>query len=113
MGRLSVVQGMIYGGVGRKCVIYSALGASTVLTTGPPAAVVVGDEDFSMAEAAKHTAKFGGDCWIVVEGVIHNTTSYIEKHPGGPQWISDGASNHSGTNICPRCQDKSWLQVVA
>ena len=60
-----------------------------MLTTGPPAAVVVGDEDFSMAEVAKHTAKFGGDCWIVVEGVIHNTTSYIEKHPGGPQWISE------------------------
>ena len=62
-------------------------------------------EDFSMAEVAKHTAKFGGDCWIVVEGVIHNTTSYIEEHSGGPQWISEVPR----ISYLSQCQDKNWL----
>jgi len=76
--------------------------ASTVLTTAPPAVAAVDDEDFSMEEVAKHTAK--GDCWIVVEGVIYNATSYIEEHPGGPQWISEVVSksrpfcSHERTN---------------
>ena len=45
------------------------------------------DKNYTMEEVAKHNTR--GDCWIVVEGVIYDATSYAESHPGGPKWINE------------------------
>ena len=43
------------------------------------------DKDHTLEEVAKHKTK--EDCWIVVQGIIYNATTYLENHPGGPAWI--------------------------
>ena len=45
------------------------------------------DVDYTMSEVQKHKKR--GDCWIVVDGVIYDASSYADSHPGGPHWINE------------------------
>ena len=41
--------------------------------------------DLTMQEVAKHATS--SDCWVVVFDRVHNLTSFIPRHPGGPSRI--------------------------
>ncbi len=48
-----------------------------------------------MIDVAKH--KNVSDCWSIINGKVYDLTSWIQKHPGGPQKIlmicgKDGSS---------------------
>jgi len=45
------------------------------------ATIATGRATFDMAEVAKHTTK--EDCWIVINGVVMDVTTFISEHPGG------------------------------
>jgi len=34
-----------------------------------------------LAEVAQHDNK--ADCWIAIEGLVYDVTSYVGRHPGG------------------------------
>lgn len=40
---------------------------------------------YSMADVATHNTK--DDCWAVIDGGVYNLTSWITRHPGGPDKI--------------------------
>ena len=37
------------------------------------------------SELAKHNKK--DDCWIAIDGIVYDVTTYLEKHPGGDELI--------------------------
>jgi len=43
------------------------------------------------AEVAKHAHK--QDCWIIINDIVYDATSFLEDHPGGPSIIMI----HAGT----------------
>jgi len=47
--------------------------------------LVVPNKTFTMEQVAKHNQK--DDCWVVVEGVVLDVTSFLEDHPGGAKAI--------------------------
>lgn len=54
---------------------------------------------YSLAEVSKHNQR--SDCWSIVNGKVYNLTSWIDKHPGGPERIlgicgADGSSDFNG-----------------
>ncbi len=54
---------------------------------------------FTMAEVATHNSQ--QDCWAVVDGNVYNLTSWISRHPGGPDKIiplcgTDATANFHG-----------------
>lgn len=40
---------------------------------------------YTLAEVAAHNKD--GDCWVVVDGVVCDVSSYMLKHPGGKDLI--------------------------
>jgi cytochrome b involved in lipid metabolism len=40
---------------------------------------------YTTADVAAHSTS--NSCWSIVNGKVYNITSYIEKHPGGPEAI--------------------------
>ena len=36
---------------------------------------------FSLEECKKHTRE--DDCWLVVNGKVHDVTKFLDEHPGG------------------------------
>jgi len=38
-----------------------------------------------MAEVAKHNSQ--QDCWAVIDGGVYDLTTWISRHPGGPDKI--------------------------
>ena len=56
---------------------------------------------FSLADVAKHNSV--SDCWSAIRGNVYNLTSWIERHPGGPQPIiglcgKDGTALYEGAH---------------
>ena len=51
-------------------------------TPSPPKAAL---KEYTLEEVAKHNTE--GDCWVVVNGQVLNTTSFLGKHPGGKEAI--------------------------
>ena len=41
----------------------------------------------SMDEVAKHNTS--ADCWLALHGGVYDLTSYANRHPGGPTWITN------------------------
>ena len=41
-----------------------------------------------MKELQKHTGK--DDCWVAIDGIIYNVTSYLPNHPVGSKMIPGG-----------------------
>lgn len=54
-----------------------------------------------MEEIASHNRK--NDCWLVINGVVCDVTSFISKHPGGENLIMKFA----GGKNC----DEQWNQI--
>jgi len=53
-----------------------------------PAAAAAGGakkQEYTLAEVAKHTSE--SDCWVVVNGKVLDTTSFLSEHPGGKEAI--------------------------
>ncbi|KAJ8760419.1 hypothetical protein K2173_015086 [Erythroxylum novogranatense] len=36
---------------------------------------------YTMQEASQHNTK--DDCWIVIDGMVYDVSSYLDEHPGG------------------------------
>ncbi len=55
--------------------------------TGSPAPspVLSASVGYTMADVATHNTK--DDCWAVIDGGVYNLTSWISRHPGGPDKI--------------------------
>ncbi len=54
---------------------------------------------YTMSQVALHST--APDCWSVVNGLVYNLTSYVNKHPGGAKEIiricgRDGSSSFEG-----------------
>lgn len=43
------------------------------------------DLKFSLAEVQKHNSP--SDCWSAINGSVYDLTSWISRHPGGPEAI--------------------------
>mmetsp|Transcript_37445 Transcript_37445/g.90037 ORF Transcript_37445/g.90037 Transcript_37445/m.90037 type:complete len:343 (-) Transcript_37445:275-1303(-) len=48
---------------------------------------------FTREEVAKHCTR--GDCWVIVDGKVHDVTSYLPKHPG--------EGSYKGTPLLDMC----------
>lgn len=44
-----------------------------------------GDDDISIAEVAGHDD--AASCWVAIEGTVYDVTSWVTRHPGGPDRI--------------------------
>jgi cytochrome b involved in lipid metabolism len=51
----------------------------------PPAAATRVMKEYTLAEVAKHNTE--GDCWVAVNGVVLDATSFLPDHPGGKMAI--------------------------
>jgi cytochrome b involved in lipid metabolism len=56
-------------------------------------------ETYSMSDVQKHRST--SDCWSVVDGNVYDLTSWIDRHPGGPEAIlgmcgTDGSKAYHG-----------------
>jgi|EP01047_Picozoa_sp_COSAG01_P031296 L-lactate dehydrogenase (cytochrome) len=58
-----------------------------------PAGEPRGSPLISFEEIARHTTK--DDCWVVVEGVAYDVTSFLPDHPGGAGIILEAAGRDS------------------
>lgn len=63
-------------------------GTTTTAATAAPS-------QYSVAAVATHNSP--SDCWSIINGKVYNLTSWISKHPGGPEHIEaicgiDGSS---------------------
>jgi len=48
---------------------------------------------FTREEVAKHCTK--GDCWVIIDGKVHDVTAYLPKHPG--------EGSYKGTPLLDMC----------
>ena len=48
---------------------------------------------FSKEEVAKHNKR--DDCWIIVDNLIYDITSYIDEHPGGDEILKHAGGDAS------------------
>jgi cytochrome b involved in lipid metabolism len=63
--------------------------------------------DISPEELSKHTDAH--DCWIAIDGVVYDTTRFLQHHPGGPRTILNCAgrdataefAKHHASVTCP------------
>ena len=63
---------------------------------------------YTLAEVAKHATE--ANCWSVIGGSVYDLTSWISRHPGGPQAIiglcgtdgTDAYSNQHGGQRRPQ-----------
>lgn len=46
---------------------------------------VVAEKQYDFIEIAKHSAP--NDCWMVIDGVVHDITAYLPDHPSNPKII--------------------------
>lgn len=58
--------------------------SSTAAATSPSSAATSGA--ITMAQVATHAS--AADCWSAVNGTVYDLTSWITRHPGGPQVIT-------------------------
>jgi len=58
---------------------------TTSITSTPTTPVPTAEPTYTMAEvaAANNTQK----CWTVVDGLVYDLTSYLNRHPGGQQAV--------------------------
>jgi cytochrome b5 len=47
------------------------------------------DKSFPMVEVARHSTE--KDCWMVVNGLVYDVTSFLEEHPGGEDIMVDSS----------------------
>ncbi|MBI4239826.1 hypothetical protein HY620_02480 [Candidatus Uhrbacteria bacterium] len=68
-----------------------------------------GELTFTMAQVAGHSSS--SDCWAAINGSVYDLTSWISRHPGGPERIiqlcgTDGSqkfnTKHSGSQTAQR-----------
>jgi cytochrome b involved in lipid metabolism len=43
------------------------------------------DQSYSMAQVAEHNTP--NDCWSAVNGGVYDLTTWVDRHPGGPDQI--------------------------
>ena len=60
-------------------------GASPAAPTTAGAASAPAPETYTLAQVKAHASE--SDCWIAVSGSVYDVTSFIPRHPGGPQRI--------------------------
>lgn len=58
-------------------------GASPAPTTSAPSGSA--SAGYRMTDVAKHNTQ--QDCWAAVDGSVYDLTSWISRHPGGPDKI--------------------------
>ena len=61
--------------------------ASPQISSTPvqPTPTASGEASFTMDEVAQHNNQTS--CWSVVSGIVYDLTTWIPKHPGGPERI--------------------------
>ena len=100
---MGVLAGMLLGALALGAFIIAVLtghsGATAVWgdrVTAPPAEPSSsaspdasddddGDDDISIAEVASHDDS--ASCWVAIEGTVYDVTSWVTRHPGGPDRI--------------------------
>jgi len=65
-------------------------GSSASLSSSPG-----GNQSYTMSQVATHNNP--SDCWSAINGGVYDLTDWINRHPGGPQFIiglcgSDGSA---------------------
>lgn len=73
-------------------IIYALVSQRPVALIQPPTTT---NASYSMEEVAAH--KTASNCWTTIDGSVYDLTTWINRHPGGPQAIiglcgTDGAA---------------------
>jgi len=64
----------------------SASAPSTAASSSTPSSSSTGaSKSYTMSDVAKHDTS--EDCWAAVDGGVYDLTSWISRHPGGPDKI--------------------------
>eukprot|EP00743_Colponemidia_sp_Colp-15_P013364 GILK01015501.1.p1 GENE.GILK01015501.1~~GILK01015501.1.p1 ORF type:complete len:122 (+),score=27.74 GILK01015501.1:31-366(+) len=74
-------------------VVSSSLSTLSLAEDGHPAL----SKTFTAEEVAAH--KKSTDCWIIIDGVVYNVTSFLASHPGGKRTILDMAGKDATTKF--------------
>ena len=77
-----------------------------------PAPADAGDADaalpeLSWEEVARHSSR--EDCWVVVDSVVYDMTSFLSAHPGGEAMVLDSAAGGDATEIFAAIHDPNVL----
>jgi len=65
--------------------------------TNPPTTPPSGPQRYTMAEVALHAS--ASSCWSAINGSVYDLTSWIPKHPGGPDKILQLCGTNGSTKF--------------
>lgn len=65
------------------------------------------DVKLTKEEVAKHSS--ANDCWIIIDGVVYDLTSFISRHPGGSEILR--ACGIDGTSLFKQRETSSGESI--
>lgn len=75
--------------------IFTTWAASSRAPGSPAESAAAADRRISLDEVARHAV--ADDCWMVINGVVYDITSYLPEHPSNPRivvpWCGKEASD--------------------
>lgn len=75
----------VVGHSGASAVWNDRIATKSAAKASPSASASASSASYTLAQVAKHNTP--ADCWTVVNGQVYDVTSWINRHPGGPDVI--------------------------
>jgi cytochrome b involved in lipid metabolism len=79
---------LVLASFGLVALVGCSSGAASSEDAAPPASAPTASTSstITMADVEQHASS--SDCWTVVSGNVYDLTTWIDQHPGGPDYIA-------------------------